>query len=213
MLAPATTTPAHAMPIIPSDLEATIRRAHPGGAYGSLDLDGLDKHLSPERLRSLAERMQTHVLLQVEIVPPEPEYDRSFTCYIRRRTEPSWIEFNRIMDPDERRLAVQERISPLVYWIIQLSRLGPYWRGYWNRFEEADGRVVAEGCARPENDEWEGIVEHVSDALTASGFQEIEEALLQERVPWLEAEGVSTLRSARSGTPPTVYECVFSEIY
>lgn len=199
--------------MIPEGVVRAIRRAHPTGRYADVEQCVLDAHLSLDRIRDLIEDLERQVLLRVDIVPPEPDYDRSFVGYVGRRSDPGWLEFNRTLGPHERLEEVRGRLSPLLFWVIQLSRLGPYWWGSWNQFVEVDGRIAAEVAPQPEGPEWRSIIEHVTAVLEDHQFEQIDESVLQAPVAWLDATDIPTLRSLGKGTGPTVYECLFSEVY
>lgn len=207
------TTRAHAILMIPSKLEDLLRRTHPGGRYAALDLGQLDAHLSEAAVRKLEDALNRNILLTAELVAPEPDYDRSFTCYVGRRVDPSWLEFNRKLDANERNELVENREQPLIYWVIQLSRLAPYWHAYWNAFRNVGGRVIAGAVEVPQGNEWPSISEYVRGTLATFGYAHVDPELLQQRVPWLTTAGVETLRTSNEEQGPTIYECLFSEVY
>lgn len=199
--------------MIPPGVDRALRAAHPTGHYGVLDADALDEHLTPDRIESLLAELRANFLVEAEIAPPEPDYDRSFVCYVGLRSGPGWHEFNREFSEDQRLTEVRNRLSPLVYWVIQLSRLGPYWTGYWNSFEEADGRISPATASPPDDADWLSAIQHVSEVLHVQRFEEIGNSTLGAPVAWLDASDIPTLRSTGKDTGPTVYECLFSEIY
>jgi hypothetical protein len=153
-------------------------------------------------IEALSEELGATAFAVVELDPLDYEFERSYTVYIGRSSAPSWMEFNREMEEPERTRVLRTEAEPLVYWVLRLSRVAPYWAGYWNQFDLKQGRVRPNVAAQPSSWEWASIAGQVRKTLAERGIEELSQPTLDASLPW---------KPAKDGRPFTVFRCLFSD--
>jgi hypothetical protein len=168
--------------MLSATVESTIRKMYPTGSYDEIAVDLIDAHLSVPALKALLHEVNhvPGVCADVDL----DESEKSTALYVGLRTAPSWAEFNRDYTERQRVSAVRER-GALTYWIVRLSRIGPFWTSYWNEFRNRNGRIMPEISLPPKDEEWVKVVNRIPNVLSAFSLDEIPPGELITPVPWI----------------------------
>src|SRR4051812_43575882 len=142
---------------IPTPIEREVRRVHADGKYENLLIDLLDAYTSPGALRSLLQALNSSPALVAELELASQAADRSHTLHIGQRSRPSWERFNRAL-PDFARVDELQKNGSLLFWNVQLSRVGPFWTSYWNNFVLENGKPTPKLLTDPPGFEW-GLIQ------------------------------------------------------
>lgn len=199
-----------------SELSATIDRwlrlAHPGGIYEEPAREAWDRHFSAPVLERTLEELFDIPGTRSVVAVPEWEVERSYTVYMGLETAPSWEEFNRGLTGPQRSRTLEKLGGAIDYRVIRLSRIGPFWMDFWNRFEARRGRIEAVLIAGPETPTWIAAEPRVRALLSQAGLSEVRRPLLDAPVPWLSTVLADEL-ARRGRTPhPTVQEALFIDL-
>jgi hypothetical protein len=191
-------------------IESALRRAHPTGRYYEPALSSFDSHLRASELRELLRRARQLSGARVEADELNLG-DRSHVWYVSLDDGPTWQEFNRMLEEPDRVRLLKSRDQPLIYWIIRLSRLGPFWCGHWNEFSVNARRAIPSVVSEPRSWEWTSAASRMRDVLASNKLEEIDYDLLSVSVPWL------TLHDGESNRPhsvrrPSLYEALFADL-
>jgi hypothetical protein len=186
-------------------LRRGLERVYPSGVVRDPDHNVMDAHLPPQALDALLSALAGVQHLNAVV---EPDTGKSHMLRIGLDDAPDWEILNRRLSSRERREAVMRR-DGILYWNVMLSRVGPFWTGYWNRFFVSAGQVVPAltdpGCGMV----WPKLIKDVTDTLAAHELKQVDPSLLKATVPWLRmvADPSSTTHSG-----VTVYDAVFSDL-
>ena len=197
---------------IESRIEQALRRTHPTGKYEELALDRLDPYTTSRQLKSLLQRVNSSQFARADIELASSEMERSHILHVGLDNGPSWGEFNRAVSGEERLTCLREHGGSLLYWNIQLSRVGPFWTGYWNEFAERRGRIMPELVSAPSSYDWVRIIDDTQSILASSGFTEVDQALLDIPVTWMTTASGYLLEGRGQNPSPTVQDCLFNDI-
>jgi hypothetical protein len=182
------------------DVERCVRVVYPSGHIEEPDLAAVDLHLDSDGVARLANAI---VAGPCATAATELEVVKSHIIHVGGCDAPDWEEFNRGMTPPERRAAVARCEDGLAYWNVKVSRMGPFWTGYWNTFRLQGDRVVPESSGVPGEYEWVEILRHTKTVLSSNGLLEISREMLDRTLRWF----------GRNEDGVTVYDALFSDIY
>ena len=191
----------HPGPLEDPDLLRVLQRLCPADDVLRLSAAHFDRHFGG-RIESVSEELGGAALVVAELDPIDYEFERSYTIYIGRSSAPSWMEFNREMEEPQRARALRTQAEPLVYWVLRLSRVAPYWTGHWNHFELKQGRVRPNLVPEPGSWEWASIAGQVRQILIQRGIEELSQRTLDASLPW---------STGKDGRLSTVFRCLFSD--
>ncbi|HYW10029.1 MAG TPA: hypothetical protein VE913_23890 [Longimicrobium sp.] len=191
-------------------LDRAAHRVYPTQFFDELDTSVADTHLSMEHLddvlQAIASISGITAVVEVEMV-------KTHVLHVGLESAPTWEELNRVFTPRERVSAVARSGADLLYWNILLSRFGPFWTGYWNRFDRKQGRVVAKLVNQGDSEEWCRIRAHVTAAFSTFGLREVPSELLDSRLSWLDVRDSHGTAHQRDGRGPSIYDAFFSDVY
>jgi len=197
---------------IPSRVDAVLRRMHPTGKYEDLLAERLDQHLSWDQLHTLVRDLKMIPGVCVYLDPAESEDDRSHVIYVGTALAPAWDSFNRVLSDPEREAALHS-LGSITYWIIRLSRVGPFWMDFWNQFVRLGHRIVPEFSTRAPTLEWQFITSTVSSILSSYSLEFLSSASLHVPVNWMTTDERDLLVERGLDPTPTVYDGLFSNLY
>ncbi len=198
--------------LIPTQVERVLHALHPGQLYEAPDLEVFDRHLRPEAMRMLLSRVADQNCLIAELEPALSEMDRSNHLHIGLCSLPSWSKFNRGLEGHARLAALRDHGGSIVYWNIDLSRVGPFWKGFWNRFTEHRGRVIPELSNEPSSSEWTEGVSSTRDVLASFNLRELPPDVLALPVHWLKTHMSAMLMQRGQSPHPTVENGLFTDL-
>jgi hypothetical protein len=197
--------------MIPTEISDALRLGYPTSKYTEVSHARLDAGPSGEDLAGVAEELGRSGLVTTHVEGPQQRDDRSGLIVVGLQDCPTWGRLT-AMAVKDRIKAIEHAGGLLHYLKVYVSRLGPFWMCAWNGFRIADYEVAIE-LLPPRSPQWTSARSFVDATLRKHGLTEIPESILAEPVPWLDSTGAWTLRSAEVGGAPTVYECLFSDIY
>jgi hypothetical protein len=191
------------------EVEKALQRAYPTKVIDELHVSILDSDLPSDRLRdlfnSIASTPQSKAVFEVDV-------GKAHVVHVGYEGVPDWEELNREFTSRERFVAIAESGGGILYWNILLSRIAPFWAGYWNFFQVKNDEVCPEIVAEDTGDVWTHVTFSVRSTLASYGLHEVSQALLDSPVTWLHPEPNS--KPAGSTTHRlTVYDAIFSEVY
>lgn len=180
-----------------------VIRVYPSGRYSEYRANLLDQHYEEGQLERLLGAIGSVPLAVAELDALDSDGDKSHTLYVGLAARPSWIDFNRRLEEQQRLRTLRATDEPLVYGTIRLSRVGPFWMSYWNRFRAKDRKAVPELIDEPTSWEWSSIVAQLRKILAGHQITELGAGILDARITSLERKS--------SVEPLTVRECLFSD--
>lgn len=181
-------------------INRVLRIAYPTGVLADLGEQSLDKHMGLDEILLFVQEISRNGLVTAVL---EPEVVKSHVLHVGLSGDPDWELLNREMT-DEQRSDVVRRRGHVAYWNLLLSRIGPFWTGYWNTFQLMNGRVLPSWSESVVSGAWPRIRSTVSTVLSDAGFIEVPHRLWNAPV--------NLLWSASSGQVK-VYDALFSEEY
>jgi hypothetical protein len=193
---------------LPPTLDRELREAHPTSVYEEIDPGALDRHLEGEELKRLLAAVNAVSGARVSASVVEEVWERSHMVHVGASDAPAFHEF--VVLGGARVSLIREHGGSIPYWIIHLSRVGPYWTAYWNDWRVKDGRPHIEMRA-PGSPEWTSIVERVSSLLAERGWREIGPEVLDLHLPWLSTLSADVLVERGASPHPTVHDALFAE--
>jgi len=125
----------------------------------------------------------------------------STTRFVSSMSAPSWHSFNRKLPEQARYQIVLNAKDPIVFWVVHVSRLGPFWTGDWNTFSIEGDRVVSAMAVEPDDPKWRMVTSRVRDVLKRLGLNELTAS--EVKCP------ASGLQSSRGAPGPTLFEALF----
>lgn len=191
-------------------IDATIREAHRSRHFHDVDPSVSERMWPLVRLQALADAIAEGSGAMVEVDSPEWDGERSIRVFIAEPPGPSWQQFNRLLHPDARIRMLAQRVTPLIFLLGKLSRLGPYWQENWNQYRSAAGRVVPEVIPQPRSGPWVEIHRATHAALDKLGIWPIPAGPLSSEVMSLDLPHPIS-RGGRLRCHPTVEEALFTD--
>ena len=192
--------------------DRAIRRVHPSGEFEEPLLDRFDEHLGSDRLTFLLRQVRAVPSATADLELPTTPAERSCTLYVGVEGAPRWACFNRELLGRQRLIALRSYGGEIAFWIIMISRVGPFWMSYWNRFQEHGGEVVPEVATELPWSPWPRITNGIRAVLTQFGLREVDTAVLDTPIYWM-STAVGYLLEQRGRSPlPTVYHSLFGDI-
>jgi hypothetical protein len=175
--------------------------AYPARDISEPDPARVDLDVPEHLLAALGSRIAS---LGVTVVA-QPEVVRSHMLYVGLHDFPDWQHLNRSLTGAARVSEVSRHPEGIPYWIIMISRLGPFWHGYWNVFRMRDGRVVPEWARDHRAGDWPHIRRGVSRIFADVNLCEVRRDVLDARVKW-------SPEPRTTHKPVTIYDALFSDV-
>lgn len=188
-----------------------MKAAHPTRRYEDLRLE-TPPDLLDNKLQLLLLDLGHSGFLTADLDLPSYAMERSATLHIGKSGLPRWGELNRTYSGVERRTFVRDALETVLYWNIQLSRLGPFWIGYWNTFVLTKGEVRVEVCAPPESTDWRHIIDTTTATLRKHHYTAVPKELLDQPVQWLTTAQAYLLTDRNQPPHPTVSNVLFYDL-
>lgn len=186
-------------------IDGALHRVYRGRLLNDPDVSAFDGHFGVQGIDGLSAALRSIPGVASELDHLDSCTQRSFRFLIGLEGSLSWSRFNLDCDENARERLVRE--GSLTYWIVDVSRVAPFWIDHWNCFDGQHGSVTPKLATAPSSWEWAKIVHDVHAVFDANRITHLPESTLREFVDFAAMSGGVDTRTV------SIHRALFGDEY